>query len=102
MISVASLQMTAGMLPRFQTLQTMCASRECFHPFTLIITSSIQPKPTSTVFNLMWQGWRDSNPQPSVLETAVLPIGTTPLKLSALLGLQNNCSITPFLVTPTL
>ena len=28
----------------------------------------------------MWQGWRDSNPQPSVLETAVLPIGTTPLK----------------------
>ncbi len=27
----------------------------------------------------MWQGWQDSNPQPSVLETAVLPIGTTPL-----------------------
>ena len=26
-----------------------------------------------------WQGWRDSNPQPSVLETAVLPIRTTPL-----------------------
>jgi hypothetical protein len=28
---------------------------------------------------IIWQGWRDSNPQPSVLETAVLPIGTTPL-----------------------
>ena len=27
-----------------------------------------------------WQGWRDSNSQPSVLETAVLPIGTTPLQ----------------------
>ena len=27
----------------------------------------------------IWQGWQDSNPQPSVLETAVLPIGTTPL-----------------------
>ena len=27
-----------------------------------------------------WQGRRDSNPQPSVLETAVLPIGTTPLQ----------------------
>lgn len=30
-------------------------------------------------FSRMWQGWQDSNPQPSVLETAVLPIGTTPL-----------------------
>jgi hypothetical protein len=29
----------------------------------------------------IWQEWRDSNPQPSVLETAVLPIGTTLLKL---------------------
>ena len=34
----------------------------------------------------LWQGWRDSNPQPSVLETAVLPIGTTPLKLIAIIG----------------
>ena len=31
-----------------------------------------------------WQGWRDSNPQPSVLETAVLPIRTTPLARSEL------------------
>ena len=29
---------------------------------------------------IKWQGRRDSNPQPSVLETAVLPIGTTPLQ----------------------
>jgi hypothetical protein len=33
-----------------------------------------------------WQGWRDSNPQPSVLETAVLPIRTTPLARCALYG----------------
>ena len=36
----------------------------------------------------LWQGWRDSNPQPSVLETAVLPIGTTPLKLIAIIGYE--------------
>ena len=28
-----------------------------------------------------WQGKRDSNPQPSVLETAVLPVGTIPLSI---------------------
>ena len=50
----------------------------------------------------MWQGWRDSNPQPSVLETAVLPIGTTPLKLSAIVEHQNNHSTAQILVTPTL
>src|SRR6478672_1741107 len=27
----------------------------------------------------LWQGWRDSNPQPTVLETAALPIRATPL-----------------------
>src|SRR6185369_14379308 len=30
--------------------------------------------------HLQWQGWRDSNPQPTVLETAALPIRATPLK----------------------
>ena len=29
---------------------------------------------------LEWQGWRDSNPQPTVLETAALPIRATPLR----------------------
>src|SRR5215472_16041306 len=28
----------------------------------------------------LWQGWRDSNPQPTVLETAALPIRATPLR----------------------
>ena len=37
---------------------------------------------------MKWQGWRDSNPQPSVLETAVLPIGTTPLKTKSDTGHQ--------------
>ena len=47
-----------------------------------------------------WQGLRDSNPQPSVLETAVLPIRTTPLQnkapiIGALLGVcQPDYSIT--------
>ena len=27
-----------------------------------------------------WQGWRDSNPQPSVLETAVLPLELHPCR----------------------
>ncbi len=34
--------------------------------------------------SIKWQGWRDSNPQPSVLETAVLPIRTTPLNIRAI------------------
>src|SRR6266540_5929096 len=29
--------------------------------------------------SFLWQGWRDSNPQPTVLETAALPIRATPL-----------------------
>src|SRR5215470_16889875 len=32
----------------------------------------------------LWQGWRDSNPQPTVLETAALPIRATPLNFSFL------------------
>ncbi len=39
---------------------------------------------TITYSEEKWQGWRDSNPQPSVLETAVLPIRTTPLARCAL------------------
>lgn len=38
----------------------------------------------------IWQGWRDSNPQPSVLETAVLPIGTTPLEKVLLVNSQHS------------
>jgi hypothetical protein len=32
------------------------------------------PKRTETETQVMWQEWRDSNPQPAVLETAALPI----------------------------
>src|SRR6266516_671989 len=35
---------------------------------------------------LHWQGWRDSNPQPTVLETAALPIRATPLDFPFLVG----------------
>src|SRR2546430_11781531 len=34
----------------------------------------------SSYVSRSWQGWRDSNPQPTVLETAALPIRATPLR----------------------
>ena len=54
----------------------------------LYINFLLRKQLTKSAFYLYWQGWRDSNPQPSVLETAVLPIGTTPLKLLTSVGLK--------------
>src|ERR1017187_8276595 len=46
------------------------------------------PKPAT-----IWQGWRDSNPQPTVLETAALPIRATPLRRCQETGVR--CQQTP-------
>ena len=46
-------------------------------PLPALAFFTLQPKIYSGRFLIIWQEWRDSNPQPSVLETAVLPIGTT-------------------------
>ncbi len=41
-----------------------------------------------------WQGERDSNPQPAVLETAALPIELPPLTDGGCKGIQFRCSQT--------
>src|SRR5580698_6005593 len=52
----------------------------------------------SILFRLEWQGGRDSNPQPTVLETATLPIELPPFALQkvprSIIG-RNGCAFLP-------
>jgi hypothetical protein len=80
MISVASMQLTASGAIAVQIVPDDLSNRGRSHPSTFNTYSTLIARDQLWSSACLWQGWRDSNPQPSVLETAVLPIGTTPLK----------------------
>ena len=46
-----------------------------------ILIEKRKPQSHDTVIEVMWQGRRDSNTQPTVLETATLPLSHSPKKL---------------------
>jgi hypothetical protein len=96
------MQQTASGAIAVQIVPDELSNRGRSHPSTFNTYFTLFPEFQLWPAACLWQGWRDSNPQPSVLETAVLPIGTTPLKLRAIVEHQNSHSTTQILVTPTL